>query len=57
MPDKDVEFLPQGEDNELHELSTHEARQAVTLGHMRYVLAIGVILVVILFALVYFLGP
>ncbi len=66
MPDKNVdylpheheaEYLPQGEDTEERELSTHQARQAVTLGRMRYVLAIGLVLVIVLFALIYFIGP
>ncbi len=57
MPDRNPEFLPQGEDYEERELSTHQARQAVTLGRMRYVLAVGVVLVALLFALIYFLGP
>lgn len=45
------------EDNEEHELNTYQARQAVTLGRMRYVLAIGLVLVVVLFAVIYFAGP
>jgi hypothetical protein len=57
MPDKDAEFLPQGEDHERRELSTSEARQAVPLGRMRYVLGIGLFLVIGLFALIYFIGP
>ena len=55
MPDAD--YLPQGEDNEEHELSAHQARQAVTLGRMRYVLGIGIFLVVLLFAIIYFARP
>lgn len=57
MPDKAPEFLPQGDDNQERKLSTSDARQAVTIGRMRYVLMIGIALVVVLFALVYFLGP
>lgn len=57
MPDKDVEFLPQGEDREERELSTYQARQAVTLGRMRYVLGIGLFLVIAMFALIYFIRP
>ncbi len=57
MPDKHAEFLPQGEDTQEHDLDTDEARQAVTLGRMRYVLAIGLILVVLMFALIYFIRP
>jgi len=57
MPDKNAEFLPQGEDNQERELDAQHARQAVTLGRMRYVLAIGLVLVVVLFAVIYFMGP
>lgn len=57
MPDKEAEYLPQGEDNEEHELNTHQARQAVTLGRMRYVLGIALALVIIMFAIIYFAGP
>lgn len=57
MPDRDVEFLPHGEDHEKRELSTQQARQAVALGRMRYVLAIGLALVIALFALIYFIRP
>lgn len=57
MPDKDAEFLPQGEDQEERELSTYQARQAVTLGRMRYVLGIGLFLVILLFALIYSIKP
>jgi hypothetical protein len=45
------------EDNEQHERNTVEARQGVTLGHVRYVLAIGLVLVVVLFAVIYMAGP
>jgi hypothetical protein len=45
------------EDNEMHHRNTPQARQGVTLGHVRYVLAIGIALVVVLFALIYFAGP
>lgn len=45
------------EDNEEHELNTYQARQAVTLGRMRYVLAVGLVLVIVLFAVIYFAGP
>ncbi len=55
MPDKhEAEYLPQGDDNEERELATIKARQAVTLGRMRYVLIISVVLVVIMFALIWF---
>lgn len=57
MPDEDPEFPPHGEDNEQHKLTTLEARQAVTLGRLRYVLGIGLFLVVVLFAIIYFAGP
>lgn len=57
MPDRSAEFLPQGEDNEQRELNTIKARQAVTLGRMRYVLGAGLFLVVVLFAIIYFAGP
>ena len=57
MPDKNAEFLPQDDDSEERELSALEARQAVTLGRMRYVLAIGLFLVVVLFTVIYFAGP
>jgi hypothetical protein len=54
MPDKhEADYLPQGEDNEERELASHQARQAVMLGRMRYVLAISVVLVVIMFALIF----
>jgi hypothetical protein len=56
-PDHNAEFLPQGEDNEERELDTTLARQAVPLGRMRYVLAAGVVLVVVLFAIIYFAKP
>ena len=46
--------MPQGDDNEERDLATLKARQAVTLGRMRYVLAISVILVAIMFALIWF---
>lgn len=45
------------EDNEERELTTYQARQAVTLGRMRYVLAFGLVLVVIMFAVVFWIGP
>jgi len=55
MPDnREAEYLPQGEDDEEHELATHQARQAVTLGRMRYVLAVSVVLVIAMFALIWF---
>ena len=54
MTDKDPEFLPHGEDQGVHVRSTEEARQAATTGHMRYVLAASLALVVLLFALIYF---
>jgi hypothetical protein len=57
MPDRTPEFLPQGEDNQKRELDTVEARQAVTLGRMRYVLAFGLLLVVVMFAIIYIAGP
>ncbi len=56
-PDHNAEYLPQGEDNEERELDTMHARQAVTLGRMRYVLGVGVLLVVVLFAIIYFAKP
>lgn len=45
------------EDNEHHQRNIQEARQGVTLGRMRFVLAIGLVLVVVLFAVIYFAGP
>ena len=54
MPD---EGLQPSEDTEQHELNTYQARQAVTLGRMRYVLGAGLVLVVLLFAIIYFAGP
>jgi hypothetical protein len=51
------EYLPQGEDHKERELSTYQSRQAVTLGRMRYVLAISLVLVIALFALIYFIKP
>lgn len=57
MPDKEAEYLPQGEDNVEHELNTYQARQAVMLGRTRYVLAIALVLVVIMFAIIYLAGP
>jgi hypothetical protein len=48
------EFLPQGEDSDERDLATYQARQAVTLGRMRYLLGISVLLVVIMFALILF---
>lgn len=57
MPDRTPEYLPHGEDNEERELNTMQARQAVTLGRMRYVLGIGLFLVIVLFAVIYFAGP
>ncbi len=61
MPDRNFEnehnALPQGEDNEERELDTMHARQAVTLGRMRYVLGFGIFLVVVLFAIIYFAKP
>lgn len=38
------------------DLPTQEARQGVTLGHMRYVLVIGTLAVVIIFAWIWFHG-
>jgi len=35
-------------------LETNEARQSVTLGHMRYVLAFGLGLVIVAFVLAYY---
>lgn len=61
MPDRNFEnehnALPQGGDNEERELDTMHARQAVTLGRMRYVLGFGIFLVVVLFAIIYFAKP
>jgi hypothetical protein len=45
------------EDNEHHERNTNQARQAVTLGRMRYVLFVGLGLVVGAYALIYLIGP
>ena len=45
------------EDNQRHERNTRQARQGVTLGHVRYVLGIGIALVGVLFAVIYFAGP
>ena len=39
-----------------HDLTTQEARQGVTLGHMRYVLAISTIAVVVIFAWIWLNG-
>ncbi|HWD50294.1 MAG TPA: hypothetical protein VG309_10210 [Rhizomicrobium sp.] len=36
------------------EISVDDARQAVPLGHIRYVLGISLALVVVLFAIIYF---
>lgn len=47
------EYLPHGEDNAPHMRSTQQARQAATTGHMRYVLIIGILLVVLFFGLVW----
>lgn len=57
VPDRDAEFLPHGEDHERRTLATDQARQAVTLGRVRYVLVIGLALVVALFGLIYFADP
>ncbi|MDE2184386.1 MAG: hypothetical protein KGJ78_15305 [Alphaproteobacteria bacterium] len=54
MVQPDPEFLPQGEDDAVHERSTPEARQAESTGRMRYVLAAGIILVLVAFALIWF---
>jgi hypothetical protein len=48
------EFVPKGEDNTEHIRTTQEARQAVPIGRMRYVLAIGIALVVLMFALIWY---
>lgn len=39
-----------------HDLSATEARQAVPLGHMRYVLGISVTAIVVIFALMWLYG-
>ncbi|GAA0544357.1 hypothetical protein FHS83_000500 [Rhizomicrobium palustre] len=57
MADKEAEYLPQGEDNNSRELNSHSARQAQTLGRMRYVLGIGLVLVILMFAIIYMAGP
>ena len=48
---------PEGEDNQKHVLNTQQARQGVTLGHMRYVLGISLVLVVVAFLVIYLVGP
>lgn len=53
MPDKqEAEYLPQGEEE--RELAALRARQGVMLGRMRYVLVISVVLVLMMFALIWF---
>jgi len=55
MADKnEAESLAHGEDYDEHELAAHHARQAATLGRMRYVLVISVALVAAMFALIWF---
>lgn len=39
-----------------HDLTAQEARQGVTLGAMRYVLAISTVAVAVIFALIWFNG-
>ncbi len=57
MLDKDAAFPPQDEDSETQELAAHDAKQAATLRRMRYVLAGALLLVICLFALLYFVWP
>jgi len=44
----------QGRGDDASKLPATEARQGVTLGHMRYVLGFSLALVVIAFAIIYF---
>ena len=43
-----------GHEHHASQMPGTEARQGVTLGHMRYVLGFGLALVVIAFAVIYF---
>lgn len=43
-------------ENSGHDLNPTEARQAVPLGHMRYVLASSLLAIVIIFAFLWFYG-
>ena len=54
MDDKNTQTLPQGEDSEERELASQDAHQAVALGRMRTVMAISIVLVVLMFAMIYF---
>jgi len=46
--------MSESEEDEQRELTAQQARQAVALGRMRYVLALSVVLVAIMFALIWF---
>ncbi|HUO98039.1 MAG TPA: hypothetical protein VMU01_05195 [Rhizomicrobium sp.] len=52
--DRNAEHMPESEEDEQRELVAQQARQAVALGRMRYVLALSVVLVAIMFALIWF---
>jgi len=52
--DRNAEHMPESEEDEQRELAAQQARQAVALGRMRYVLALSVVLVAIMFALIWF---
>ena len=45
------------EDNTKRTLSTQQARQGVTLGRMRFVLTISLVLIVAAFTAIYIAGP
>ena len=52
--DRNAEHMSESEEDEQRELTAQQARQAVALGRMRYVLALSVVLVAIMFALIWF---
>jgi hypothetical protein len=54
QPENPTRQTPEHE-HHASQLPATEARQGVTLGHMRYVLGFGLALVVIAFAIIYFL--